>query len=153
MHGIGIEERDEADNEILLVFSESIPALSFALQPQDRIALEGEMVTLSVEPAGGVQPYAYQWQVSGRNGKWTDIEGGTEDTLILGPVTGDMHGLKYRCQVTDHYLTRACSDEATLTVTGLPSTGDSSHLELYLASAGLALLALLMLRRKKRQPE
>ena len=87
MYGIGVEERDDADNEILLVFNQSIPALTFALQPQDRIALEGEMVTLSVEPAGGVKPYAYQWQVAGRDGKWADVEGGTADMLNVGPVT------------------------------------------------------------------
>lgn len=151
VYGIGVEERDDADNEILLVFSENIPPLSFALQPQDRIVLEGETITLSVEPAGGVKPYAYQWQVAGRDGKWTDVEGGTSDTLSVGPVTRDMQGWSYRCQVTDHYLTRACSGEARLTVTELPSTGDRSNLTLVLAAAVCALLAMLLLRRRKHQ--
>ena len=110
------------------------------------------MVTLDVEPVGGVKPYAYQWQVAGRDGKWTDVEGGTADTLNVGPVSKDMDGWKYRCQVTDHYLTKACSDEAKLTVTEAVPTGDESCMELYLAAAVCALLALL-LRRRKRQPE
>ena len=153
VYGIGVVERDEADNEILLVFNQSIPALTFALQPQDRIALEGETITLSVEPVGGVKPYAYQWQVAGRDGKWTDVEGGTADTLNVGPVTKEMQGWRYRCQVTDHYLTKACSDEAKLTITEAVPTGDNSHMELYLAAAVCALLALLLLRRRKRRPE
>ena len=62
-----------------------------------------------------------------------------------------MQGWSYRCQVTDHYLTRACSGEARLTVTELPSTGDSSNLTLVLATAVCALLAMLLLRRRKHQ--
>ena len=153
VYGIGVEERDDADNEILLVFNENIPPLSFALQPQDRIALEGETIVLSVEPVGGVKPYAYQWQAAGRDGKWTDVEGGTADTLSVGPVTMELQGWSYRCQVTDHYLTKACSGEAKLTVTEAVPTGDESRMELYLAAAVCALLAMLLLRRKKRQPE
>ncbi|MDD6050259.1 MAG: hypothetical protein PUC00_03150 [Clostridiales bacterium] len=152
VHGIGVEERDDADNEILLVFNQSIPALAFALQPQDDMALEGEMVTLSVEPVGGVKPYAYQWQVAGLDGKWTDVEFGTADMLNVGPVTKEMQGWRYRCQVTDHYLTKAYSDEAKLTVMEAVPTGDESGSELYLAAAVCALLVLL-LRRRKRQPE
>ena len=153
VYGIGVEERDDADNEILLVFNENIPPLSFALQPQDRIALEGETIALSVEPTGGVKPYTYQWQVSGRDGKWTDVEGGTADTLSVGPVTRELQGWSYRCQVTDHYLTKACSGEARLTITEAVPTGDESRMEMALAVAVCALLAMLLLRRKARKPE
>lgn len=153
VYGIGVEERDDADNEILLVLNENILPLMFALQPQDRIALEGETITLSVEPAGGVTPYTYQWQVAGQDGQWTDVEDGTADTLRVGPVTKDMQGWRYRCQVTDHYLTKSCSSEAKLTIMEVAQTGDDSCIELYLAAGVCALLALLLLCRKKRQYE
>ena len=66
-------------------------------------------------------------------------------------VTQDMNGLKVRCAVTDFYLNTIVSDEAGLTVAGVPRTGDDANLQLYIAAvlAGAALLWWIWRRKKK----
>ncbi len=79
---------------------------------------EGQDATFRVE-ASGNGTLAYQWQVRGADGKWTDIDGATQNVYTARNVTADMDGNQYRCVITDAYG-KTVSGEATLNVTPIP---------------------------------
>jgi len=55
------------------------------------------LLTADVKNAGDA---TYQWQLSDDGESWTDIKGETGKTLSV-PVTADMNGRAYRCEVTN----------------------------------------------------
>lgn len=126
-------------------------------------AREGETVTLHSSVAGGTKPYKYQWQVfNPATGEWVDLkDGGTisgaySDILTLQNVKRAWDGRQARCVVTDSSGTTITSDPITLRVAAsgepkLPDTGDHSHLMWYLAVAAVALMLIVVLRRKERR--
>ncbi len=129
--------------------------LSILTHPQDAIVLEGAAAQFSVQAAGGIYPYTYQWQRrSSETAPWQDIEGATEQTLTLEGVTQGMDGWQVRCIVTDGNFDSVASAVAALSITTLPVTGDSSMPALWSALALLSLcgLALLFARRRRTNP-
>ena len=126
--------------------------MHFVTHPEDVTAQEGENVSFTVEFAGGVQPYAYQWQIwDEKHQKWVDIPGFTGPTLSRKDIEKKWDGCKFRCVVTDAAGTQIISQEVTLTVRDKVPTGDSSNLPLYLAVAMIALALLVILRRRVRR--
>ncbi len=74
--------------------------LRIVTQPQGgSMDYEGGSLTLSVEAAGGIPPYTYQWRKA-NNGKWfsfwSDVEGGTDSTVEV-----QKGNYKYYCRVYD----------------------------------------------------
>lgn len=125
-------------------------------------AREGETVTLHVGVTGGTKPYSYQWQVyNPATGEWVNlkdgkgISGANTDILTLQKVKGEWDGRQARCVVTDSSGTTITSASITLRVAQSgeptpPDTGDHSNLPLYLTIAALALIALILIRRRRR---
>ena len=125
-------------------------------------AREGETVTLHVGVTGGTKPYSYQWQVyNPATGDWVNlkdgkgISGANTDILTLQKVKGEWDGRQARCVVTDSSGTTITSASITLRVAQSgeptpPDTGDHSNLPLYLTIAALALIALILIRRRRR---
>ena len=145
---VGMDERAWANNEFTVDFGGE-DALRFIGQPDDVTAQEGEDVSFTVEAAGGVKPYTYQWQVfNPRTGEWVDLPGFTGPTLNRKDIEKKWDGCKFRCVVTDAAGTQIISQEVTLTVRDGVDTGDHSHLPLYLAVALAALILLWWMRRR-----
>ncbi len=129
--------------------------LSILTHPQDAIVLEGAAAQFSVQAAGGVHPYTYQWQRrSSETAPWHDIEGAREQTLTLEGVTQGMNGWQVRCIVTDGNFDSVASAVASLIITTLPVTGDASMPVLWSTLALLSLcgLAMLLARRRRMNP-
>lgn len=142
------DERAYANNEFTVYLGGQDP-LRFVKQPENVTVQEGETVTFSVEVAGGVQPYQYQWQVyNPKTGKWVDLKGFTEATISRDHIEKKWDGARFRCVVTDAQGTKIVSEEAVLTVRDKVPTGDNSNLPLYLAVALIALALLWLLRRR-----
>ena len=147
---VGREERAYANNEFTVYLGGADP-LRFTKQPEDATVQEGEDVSFSVEVAGGVKPYRYQWQVyNPKTGKWVDLKGFTEATIDRKKIEKKWDGCKFRCVVTDAAGTQIISQEVTLTVRDGVDTGDDTNLPLYLALALVALALLAALRRRGR---
>ena len=74
---VGREDCAFVNNEFTVYLGGS-NALRFVREPEDVTAQEGEDVAFTVEVAGGVKPYAYQWQVyNPETGEWVDLPGFT----------------------------------------------------------------------------
>jgi MYXO-CTERM domain-containing protein len=145
---ISEEECARINNEFTVYLGGGSP-LYFITQPEDVTAQEGEDVSFTVEAAGGVKPYTYQWQVfNPRTGEWVDLPGFTGPTLNRKDIEKKWDGCKFRCVVTDAAGTQIISQEVTLTVRDGVDTGDHSHLPLYLAVALAALILLWWMRRR-----
>ena len=113
---------------------------------------EGEDVSFTVEVAGGVKPYTYQWQIwDEKHQKWVDLPGFTGPTLSRENIEKKWDGCKFRCVVTDATGTQIISQEGTLTVRDKVPTGDSSNLPLYLTVALVALMLLVCMRRRAKK--
>lgn len=120
---------------------------------------EGDTAVFHVDVKGGTPPYKYQWQVyDPAKGAWVNlvdggsISGATTDTLTLRDVKAEWDGRRARCLISD-----ADGEEIryvrelrvrTGGESGMPETGDHSHLPLYLAIA-LATLALWWMMRRR----
>ena len=144
----GQEERAYASNEFT-VYLDGADPLRFVKQPESVTAQEGEDVSFSVEVAGGIKPYTYQWQIwDEKHQKWVDLPGFTGPVLSRGDIEKKWDGCRFRCVVTDADGTQIISDEVTLTVCDKVPTGDDSNLPLYLAVAAVALVLLILLRRR-----
>ena len=125
-------------------------ALRFVTEPEDVTVQEGEDVAFSVEVAGGVKPYTYQWQVyNPKTGEWVDLKGFDQPTLSRENIEKKWGSCRFRCVVTDASGTQIISREVTLTVRDSVNTGDHSNLPLYLASAIAALILLWWMRRRR----
>ena len=147
---VGTDERAWANNEFTVYF-DGEDVLRFEKQPEDVTVQEGEDVAFEVEVAGGVKPYAYQWQVwDEKHGKWIDLPGFTDPVLRREDIEKKWDGCRFRCVVTDTAGTQIISQEVTLTVRDKVPTGDGSNLPLYLAVALAALALLWWLRRRGR---
>ena len=151
---ISAGSRDEiayANNEFTLYLGGSDP-LRFTKQPEDVTVQEGEDVSFTVEVAGGVKPYTYQWQIwDEKHQKWVDLPGFTGPTLSRENIEKKWDGCKFRCVVTDATGTQIISQEVTLTVRDKVPTGDSSNLPLYLTVALVALMLLVCMRRRAKK--
>ena len=86
----------------------------------DQTVVEHDPVEWAVNAAGGIGPYAYQWQIN-TQGTWQDlnndpprISGALNGTLRLDPSTPDDAG-QYRCKVQDQTQT-VFSNAAELTI-------------------------------------
>ena len=146
---VGRSERAYANNEFTLYLGGSDP-LRFVRQPVDVIAHEGENVSFSVEVAGGVKPYAYQWQVwDPKHNKWVDLPDFTGPTLSRKKIEKKWDGARFRCVVTDARRTQIISQVAKLSVTDGVDTGDHSSLPLYSIIAMVAIILLIALRRRR----
>jgi len=86
-----------------------------------------------------------------RHEKWVDLPGFTEPTLSRKDIEKKWDGARFRCVVTDAEGTQIISQEVTLHIRDGVDTGDHSNLPLYLAVAALALVALVLIRRRKRE--
>lgn len=120
------------------------------LQPEDRTADEGAVVSFTAVSRGGSEPYTYRWyRLDGT--KWTEVSVG--DTLRLGICTEEMNGAQYRCTATDALGQTITSRAATLTVIKrvVPKTGDTMNpaRTMLLAAVSLSVLALLYAKRRK----
>ena len=154
---VGRDERAYANNEFSLHLGDNNP-LRFVRQPEDVTVYVGEDVSFSVEVAGGVKPYQYQWQIwDGKNQKRVDLTKFTGPTLSRRHVEKKWDGSQFRCVVTDAEGTQIISRVATLTVLdrvpggGTVPTGDDSNLPLYLAVALIALMLMALLRRRAKK--
>ena len=126
--------------------------MHFVTQPEDVTAQEGENVSFTVEFAGGVQPYAYQWQIwDPTQGKWVDPPGFTEPVLSRKDIEKKWDGCRFRCVVTDAEGTQIVSPEVTLDVRDRVPTGNHSNLPLYLTIVLAALTLLWWIRRRTRK--
>ena len=144
------KERAYANNEFTLYFDGSDP-LRFVKQPEDVNIQEGENATFSVEAAGGVESYTYQWQAYTPGAeKWEELSDLTEATITREKIRKNSNGARFRCIVTDALGTKIVSREAVLTVRKNVHTGDSSNLPLYLTVAFAALALLWLLHRRDR---
>ena len=85
----------------------------------------------------------------GETSGWQRMEGSDTATLTLKGTKRIMDGWKYRCVIQDAAGKTLTTREALLTVTHVPSTGDSSNLLLYLILAAAALAVFFLLRRKR----
>jgi len=142
------EENAWANNEFT-VYLNGVDPLRFTKQPEDVTAQEGEVVSFTVEVAGGVKPYAYQWQVyNPETGEWVDLPGFTGPNLSRENIEKKWDGCRFRCVVTDSAGTQIISREVTLTVRDGVDTGDHSNLPLYLTVAIAALIMLWWMRRR-----
>ena len=145
---VGTDERAWSNNEFTVYLGGS-DALRFVKQPEDATVQEGESVSFSVEVEGGAKPYSYQWQVyDPRTGQWVDLKGFTDPTMSREKIEAKWDGCRFRCVVTDAAGTQIISQEVTLTIRGAVDTGDRSSLPLYLAAALVALVLLMLLRRR-----
>jgi len=145
---VDTEEIAWANNEFT-VYLDGADPLRFTKQPEDVTAQEGEDVSFSVEVAGGVKPYTYQWQIwDVKHQKWVDLPGFNDPTMSREDIEKKWDGAKFRCVVTDAAGTQIISDEVTLTVRDKVPTGDNSNLPLYLAVVMMALALLILLRRR-----
>ena len=148
---IGRDENAYANNAFTVLMGGGNP-LHFEKQPEDVTAQAGEDVTFTVAVGGGKQPYTYQWQVwDPEHEKWVDLPGFTDPTLSRKDIEKKWDGARFRCVVTDAEGTQIISREVTLTVRDGVDTGDHSNLPLYLAVAALALVALVLLRHRRRE--
>ena len=146
---VGTDERAYANNEFTVYLDGGDP-LRFTKQPEDVTAQEGEDVSFEVEVAGGVKPYSYQWQVwDEKHQKWVDLPGYTGSTLSREDIEKKWDGARFRCVVTDAAGTQIISQVVTLTVRDKVPTGDNTNLPLYLVVALLALVALVLIRRRR----
>ena len=151
IRGIDIEETSLVNNEFTLYLEGKKP-LVIIRHPSDVTIWEGESASFSVEASGGVKPYRYQWQMwNAKKQQWADLSGATDSVLSRDNVKKKWNGAKFRCVVTDRAGTTVASDAATLTVRKNVDTGDHSNLPLYLAVAALALIALCVIRRRRRE--
>jgi len=147
----GVAETADVNNEFT-IYPGGSDALRFTKQPEDVTAQAGEDVSFQVEVAGGVKPYSYQWQVyNPKTGKWEDLKGFTDPTLSREKIEAKWDGAQFRCVVTDAAGTQIISQVVTLTIRGAVDTGDHSNLPLYLAVALMALVLLILLRRRARK--
>ncbi len=172
----GVEETADVNNEFT-IYTGGSPELRFTQDIWAEIirdgevvtytetipAREGETVTLHTAVAGGTKPYKYQWQVfNPATGEWVDLEDGAAildanaDVLTLQGVRAEWDGRQARCVVTDSSGNTITSDPITLRVAASaeptpPDTGDHTNLPLYLAVAALALVALILIRRRRRE--
>ena len=144
----GIQETATVNNEFTLYLGGKT-ALTIIEQPQSVTVPVGGNAVFTVAVTGGTPPYKYQWQVF-VDGKWKDIPGANAAALTLHKVKMKWNGRRTRCVIADAAGTTVISDEAVLTVTELPDTGDHTHLPLYLAVALIAAAILIILRRKER---
>ncbi|MCQ2530687.1 MAG: immunoglobulin domain-containing protein [Lachnospiraceae bacterium] len=149
------EEVTEFDDVCLLELNETLKITS---QPESTTVKEGENAEFSVEVAGGQQPYKYTWQKL-EDGKWVDIKGGDEATLVLKKVKDKMDGMVIRCVIEDAAEGRVVSDSVTLTVKTeenpiVPDTGDHNNTSTWILITVLSFLAFyagLVFVRKKRE--
>ena len=148
---VGKDESAYANNEFTLYLDGNDP-LRFVKQPEDVTAQEGENVSFTVGVAGGVKPYAYQWQIwDTKHEKWVDLPGFTEPILSRKDIEKKWDGCRFRCVVTDAEGTQIVSQEVTLSVRDSVPSGDHSNLPLYLAIAIAALALLWRMRRRARK--
>ena len=148
----GVDEPVLRNNQFTFYVTDYTDTLRFLYQPVDTAVYPGGTAEFSVEAAGGLLPYTYQWEVyMGPYLGWQTIPDATESVLRLPEAGEAMDGRKYRCRVTDHNLDKIVSDEATLRVLELPPTGDSSSAALYLALAVGLFAGWLALRARARK--
>jgi hypothetical protein len=97
-------------------------------QPANRSACVNGSQTFTASAVGG--PFTYQWQVSTNGGAtFTDVPGGTSQTLTLTNITQTMNNYQYRVRFTSAACaSTALSNAATLTVNPLPIVTISSPL-------------------------
>jgi LPXTG-motif cell wall-anchored protein len=155
----GITETARVNNEFTVYpgGKAEITPLVIAGQPQSTAVPIGERVLFNVGVTGGKAPYSYQWQVF-TGGEWKDLPSENAATLTLDKAKLEWNGRRTRCVITDANGTTVVSDEAVLTVTGTdatagnaqPDTGDHMRLPLYLAVALIAIILLVLLRRRER---
>ncbi|MCQ2433170.1 MAG: S-layer homology domain-containing protein, partial [Clostridia bacterium] len=67
-------------------------------QPQNISAMKGDDVVFSIEAAGGVEPYTYQWYYSKDNGDTWNVHNSKKEKLIF--TVTDFTWM-YRCDVKD----------------------------------------------------
>ncbi|MBR2796818.1 MAG: hypothetical protein IKE17_03610 [Clostridia bacterium] len=143
------DENAYANNEFDVLF-DHVEDLSIIDQPEDVTVQEGEDVSFDVEVDGGVEPYAYQWQVwDPVHEKWVDLPGFTDPVLSREDIEMRWDGCRFRCVITDAEGTQVISGEGTLTLRDRVPTGDDSHLPLYLIVAAVAIVLLMALRRRR----
>nr|MBQ4319795.1 hypothetical protein [Clostridia bacterium] len=89
------------------------PALTISSQPRGVMYEKvGDVVTFTVQAAGGTRPYTYRWQVNTNGNTWTDT-GSNDNTLnyTVGRTTTAVI-VKVRCIVTDANGNQVISEEA-----------------------------------------
>lgn len=151
IRGVGVEESTYVNNSFTLNL-QGLPSGDFRIvkQPEDAAVQEGETAVFTTEVTGGVSSRHYTWEVRmGETSGWQRMEGSDTATLTLKGTKRIMDGWKYRCVIQDAAGKTLTTREALLTVTHVPSTGDSSNLPLYLILAAAALAVFFLLRRKR----
>jgi hypothetical protein len=109
----------QADDTIA---ADATSVITISVQPSNQTTddLDGT-ATFSVTAADApdLGDIVYQWQMQTATGtRWTNVTGGTTDTLALTGLTTSDSGKKYRVKLTSTAgATEVISDAATLTVT------------------------------------
>ena len=146
---VDTDENAYANNEFDVLF-DHVEDLSIVDQPEDVTVQEGEDVSFDVEVDGGVEPYAYQWQVwDPVHEKWVDLPGFTDPVLSREDIEMRWDGCRFRCVITDAEGIQVISEEGNLTLRDRVPTGEDSHLPLYLIVAAVAIVLLMALRRRR----
>ncbi len=147
----GFAEDAELNNHVRLTLDKP---LTISEQPTGLQLLENDTAVFSVTAEGGTTPYAYRWQqYNAATSRWLDISGTTGRTYTLTRVRQSQSGLTVRCVVTDAEGDSVNSDPATLTVTAVPSTGDTSTPALWLLMmlVPAAVLGVYLVIRKRKE--
>lgn len=87
-----------------------VGALTVAQQPQDASLFEGDDLSLSIQPGGGLDPYTYQWFKN-----TFPIDNASESSLSIEDTAVADTGL-YQCRVTDALGSEVLSDPAAVLV-------------------------------------
>ena len=158
------EDFADSDNHVRLLLTVQLCIVD---QHVSITATEGEEALFSAAAVGGEKPYRYQWQRMTGIDQWTDIPGADQDTYRIASVQLKQNGLTVRCVITDQLENSVTSDPATLSVqakpaadsdtadndTKTPTTGDNSHMALWIALlfvSGGALIGTTVISKKRK---
>jgi subtilisin-like proprotein convertase family protein len=108
----------------VLITVNQLPAVTS--NPVNKVACVGATVTFTVGATGSNITYQWQESTTGAGGPWNNINNGgvyggaTTPTLTLTGVTALMNNNRYRCVINGICPPPATSNNALLTVNGLP---------------------------------
>ena len=127
---LGCEIGWDGKTSTVTITKNSVSDLKITKQPVDyEYDPNYDEAVFSVTAAGGVEPYAYEWQKdSGGNGVFSAYSGGNKSTVRInllmsnGNLNQDVFLSKYRCKVTDASGNIVYTDKVSISEPVLPLT-------------------------------